>query len=296
MRRFILLCLLVLPVFAFAQRQVSDTIQISAVYSVTVIFKDPIQGIPNPGSAGVLIDKYDDYTLTIKADGKMLAELRRNDIPNTNLPVRTNNSFFNFILTYEKTPDRTFIGPDQYDPIYSYNSSQENQDTQTTPTVSSTLETTGANIYNDDYPMLKEMVKLDPDLSGVGLIDRQFKIALEVTNVWVDSTSLYFKIVMENLSSVPYDVNYFRYFNTYGRFSLKQSTEPIAEKEPTHQLVANFKRPIIDKEFVNIIVFDKFTLNKKEHFNIQVGEINGARQITVSISRDVLLSAKPLKL
>ncbi|MEM6525498.1 MAG: DUF4138 domain-containing protein [Bacteroidota bacterium] len=263
--------------------QVSDTIQISAFYDVTILFAENMTTEPSIGAAGIQKKQIDKRTLMIKADGKKMKQAGQKTLPNTNLTVHTQEGIFIFLLKYNGIPSRNFIRPTEYKPIFTFQSAtQENQ------SVNISQE------YNE-HSLLENLSYAGPELTGIGVYDRKFKMKIEVTNIWVDSTSVYFKIVLDNFSNIPYNVNYFRYFTTYGRYSFKQQTEPLEQKKPSDQLLANYNSPIVPEEqFTNVFVIDKFTLNKKEFFNIQVGEINGARQMTVSVSREVLLAAVPV--
>ncbi|MEM9298459.1 MAG: DUF4138 domain-containing protein [Bacteroidota bacterium] len=265
--------------------QVSDTIQISAFYDVTILFAENMTTEPSIGAAGIQKKQIDERTLMVKADGRKMKQAGQKTLPNTNLTVHTKEGIFIFLLTYNNIPSRNFIRPTEYKPIFTFQSA-----TQENPSIHPNQE------YNE-HSLLENLSNTEPKLTGIGVYDRKFKMRIEVTNIWVDSTSVYFKIVLDNYSNIPYNVNYFRYFTTYGRYSFKQQTEPLEQKKPSKQLLSDYDRPIVpDEQFTNVFIVDKFTLNKKEFFNVQVGEINGARQMTVSISREVLLTAVPIPL
>jgi hypothetical protein len=269
------------------KRQVSDTIQISFLYNVTILFESPLVGEPFFGSNSAIInERVDANTLMIKVDGQKMLNLESSRIPNTNMLVKTSTGIYNFILTYNKVPNRTFITPSDYQPIHVY-------------TKKETFEPkspTNPKAQTDSSKMLQQLKELNKSkhyFSDVGIIDSKLRMKMLMTNIWVDSTYIYFKVQIENLSSIPYDINYFHYVTTYGKFTLKRASDPIAEKTPVYQLVNPTGSSVAGgKEFINIVCFEKFTLSKLEYFNIQVGEVNGARQISIPISRKELFEAK----
>jgi hypothetical protein len=280
--------ILITSICGFSQQskpQVSDTVEISFLYNVTILFDSPLVGKPYFGSRTAIIEEIiDEKTLMVKVDGQQMLNLESSKIPNTNMLVKTKTGIYNFILTYKKTPSRTFISPGDYTPIHVY-SNVVNEETKIQKTMRS-----------DSLEIMNTLQKLNASkqyFSDLGLIDSKLRMKMQITNIWVDSLYIHFKIYIENSSSIPYDINYFHYVTTFGKFNIKRASDPINEKRPKFQLI-NPKGVTIPggKSFSNIVSFEKFTLNKNEFFNIQVGEINGARQISVPVSRKELFESK----
>jgi hypothetical protein len=280
----------------FAQKvQVSDTVQISYLYNVTILFEKPILEKPYFGSSvAVLWEKLDDRTLMVKVNGDKLREMKATTMPNTNMTVKTTDALYNFILTFKKEPNRTIISPSEYKPIHRYAVTQtaeikpeKRSEEQKKQDVQQAVSTDTTNTK-----LLKQLDQEKIDFYSLAVIDNKFKMTVMVTNIWVDSKYIYFKIRVQNEGSIPYDIDYLRYTTSIGRISLKQTSDPGIPKQPVFQLT-NPKNKVIKAHevFTNIAVFDKFTVDKGQFFNIQIGEIQGSRQLTVPINRKDFFSA-----
>lgn len=270
--------------FQGAIAQVSDTVEVSYLYNVSILFEQSIIDQPRFGSSVALVyDQPDKNTINIKADGQYMLENKQGSIPNTNMTVRTTNKLYNFILTYNKTPSRTIVTPDQYNAVYVYKEdpAPEQKELQENKEVA-------------DTALLSQLLYEPQAIYDIGHNASSIKMTLTVSNIWVDSDKIYIKYVLENHSAVPYDIEYFRYVSTYKKWSFNRSTDPINEFQPTAKLRGSRESVVAGEPYVDVISFKKFTLNKKEYLNIQIGEENGARLISTPISWSDLLSADPL--
>jgi hypothetical protein len=273
----------------FAQgSQVSDTVQVSFMYNVSILFDKPILDVPRFGSTlFIAYEKIDDRTLMLKVKGDVMLEKQVNSVPNTNMIISTADGIFNFILTFKKEPSRIWITSKEYKPIHSYSGIPTQQVREENPVITDSIAITRTIAQLDNEKV---------DFDGIGLIDNKLKIKMIVSNMWVDEKYNYFKIAIENLSSIPYEINYFYYFLSTEKYSLKQSTKPVIKKNVKYQLTEPENISIKPrKTFTNIIAIEKFTLAKGEYFNIQVGEVNGGRQILVPISRKDFFLAKNIQ-
>ena len=306
------LCTL-MPLTVQAQRQVSDTIQISYMYEVAVIFEEPLIKEPRLGSIKVAqYTQFDQRTVLLKSNGDEMTDKAVSRLPNTNLIIKTTKGIYNFILTFRKEPQHLFITPDQYQPVHVYKgesakserasanelavagtrSAHSNPDLD--PGFDSQQHGNISKSAKDVRVLLSGLNKRGQNLDGLAVQKNNFKMRMGITNIWVDNEHLYFKILIENYSAIPYDINYFRYVTTFGQWSLKRKPDPIDDKILVAEL-KEAKRPINPgKTFSNVIAISKFTLDKGQIFNIQVGEDNGARLISIPISRKDLLKAEPL--
>ena len=291
------------------QNQVSDTIQISYQYEVVLVFTEPISGVPRVGSAEVAKKtQLDDRTIILQSNAAEMKKKNVSTLPNTSLTVKTDKGLYYFILTYKLEPDNLVITPDRFQPVYTYSATKTEQ-----PAVQGDEEgkVVPDESYQDPLSMdesseteltSQELSKLLSTLNkkratSTQARPRQFnnlKMRMALTNIWVDRQNMYFKIVIENYSGIPYDINYFRYVITYSPWSLKQKSDPIEDKRPVGKLKATDQTIISGRSFSNIIAIKKFTLDKGQYFNIEVGEENGARKMAIPISRKVLINAEPL--
>lgn len=264
--------------------QVSDTVEVSYLYNVSILFEQSIVDQPRFGSSVALVyDQPDKNTINIKADGQYMLEHKQGSIPNTNMTVRTTNKLYNFILTYNKTPSRTIVTPDQYNAVYVYKE-------ESTPEEKELPE----NKDIADTTLLSQLLYEPQAIYDIGHNASSIKMTLTVSNIWVDSDNIYIKYVLENHSAVPYDIEYFRYVSTYKKWSFNRSTDPITEFQPVAKLRGSRASIVEGEPYIDVISFKKFTLNKKEYLNIQVGEKNGARLISTPVSWSDLLAADPL--
>ena len=283
----ILIIFILSSFISFCQgQQVSDTIQISYLYNVTVLFDTQIKDDPYFGSGNIVkYEKLDDYTLMIKANGAEMQRRGVSKIPNSNMTVKTEKGIYNFILTYKKVPSRTFISSDKFKPIHLYRLSQ----VEPKPI---NAKRNVVKKHTNITELLDKLSKKKQTTFNLGKIDSRNKTSVIITNVWVDDKYCYFKLMIENNSAIPYDIEYSRFFKSYGHWSIKQSTKPIEDVTPRFSLVNDENITIHeDKAYINVLVFNKFTLNKGEFFNIQVGETNGARQLLVPVDRKSLIKA-----
>lgn len=265
--------------------QVSDTIEISFLYNVTIIFSHDMIGKPYFGSNLAIVDEMiDERTLMVKVDGAAMLERGASSIPNTNMTIKTTEGIFNFILTYKKEPARIFVMPEEYHPIFKY-------------PVKEPLKL-AEPLINDSTRMLSTFASLDKEktyFDYLGLVDPKLRMKMQVTNIWVDETYHYFKVSIENQSSIPYDLNYIRYITTYGKYTFKQTSDTSTDMkaEFTNKPLEGVTIPA-SATFTFIFAVNKFTLDKNQYFNIKIGEINGARQVVVPVGRKDLFEAKPL--
>lgn len=263
--------------------KISDTVQISYLYNVTILFDSPLQGEPFFGSPILLTwEKLDAHTVLIKANGEKMQELGTSTIPNTNMTVKTQKALYNFLLTYEKEPDRIYISPQEYLPSHIYPKMEEIQP----------KEKESSNEIDTLVARLKGLYHANRNLSGIGIQHNKFKMLMEVTNIWADTEYLYFKVSVKNLSGISYDIDYWQFVTSYGKLNLKQSSDNIEDKKAVTSLNPMQHKIKPGETHENIFVFEKFSLDKKQEFNLVLGEINGARQITVPVERKTLLEAQ----
>lgn len=264
--------------------QVSDTIEVSYLYNTNIIFDEPLIRDPQFGSSVALTHSVPDkYTISLKADGTWMAREKKSSISNTNMNVRTESNLYNFIITYNKLPQKTTYTSNDYTPVYTYAEKE-----------SSTIEVTKAEEKEYATNETLEMLTFEPrDIFDVGSNASKFKMQMTVTNIWVDSANIYIKYIVENYSNVPYDIDYFRFVTTYKKWSFNRTTEPIDDHVPLMKLQNQPNATITRAEpYVDVIAFSKFTLNKREYLNIQLGESNGARLISVPVGQQDFLDAK----
>lgn len=288
------------------QNQVSDTIQISYQYEVVLLFNEPISGVPRVGSAEVAKKtQLDDRTIILQSNAAEMKKKNVSILPNTSLTVKTSLGLYYFILTYKLEPDTLVITPDRFQPVYTYSTTKTEQSiTQGDGEGKGVLNESFQDPLSEDTTekelTSKELFKLLSTLNkkrATLTVPRQFnnlKMRMALTNIWVDNQNMYFKIVIENYSGVPYDINYFRYVTSYGPWSFKQKSDPIEDKRPAGQLKDTDQTITSGRSFSNIIAIKKFTLDRGQYFNIEVGEENGARKMSIPISRKVLIKAEPL--
>lgn len=287
-RQILTLTLLILPFISLSQR-ISDTVQISYLYNVTILFDSEIQGEPKFGSgAAILSEKLDAQTLMIKVDGQTLQQLGKSSLPNTNMLIKTKKGIYNFILTYSKNLDNTFISPKDYKPIHLYSNEQDLKNQKQ-------IEEDSLKRIEKRDSLYSRLLNAKQNFVSLGVKNNKMKMTMLVPNIWVTDSLIYMKITLLNSGSVPYDIEYLRFVKTTGRFKLKNSSEYTDEIEPYYSLdeVEDYQVQT-DEEYHFIIAFDKFTLSKDEHFNIQIGEDNGGRQMVTSMKRDVILEAQKL--
>lgn len=292
--------------FAIGQQE-KDTILVSKGFTTVLIFDDPLLESIIGNSDEFLQDHSQSPNERIKSILKLSYNRAAKERANmTNLTVITESgSIHNFILKYSDSPGKL---------IWKIKSPSEEQRTERTDRVDS-LETVlplGHNygltkqvnsspnesekldklsegtsrrdsLYNldrDEYYRLKSYYLRfnDPDIKLN--YSYQGKLSLHLLGVYYDREEIYMHLKVENGNTIDLDIDFLEYYiRPYKR---KGITVADTQVFPLY----NYKEPSSVKgkgEAYFVVVFNKFTLDEKLRFHVEMKESRGARSLDLSI-------------
>lgn len=291
-------CLSLISISGYGQT--SDSIQVSYLSKVMVVFTEPIVGNPVIGSMLANVEKRDDFTLIIEGNAEIIQKLNGR-VPPTNLLVKTTNSYYNFYVEYNKYPSRHIVTPDGYKAIYTSDTPQKNE--SVVGTTKTPMET-GVRNEPVKTPLVSggfgkvpvdRLMKLDSSKSDLifGGMYSGSRLFFTVSNMWVDSDYLYVRVSIENKASSPYDIDYFRFVLSDGKWGTNKKNTPRLEEKDVFDRLNEVRIQIeAGSTYTNVFVFEKFTLYKGQYFNVQVGEVDGGRKATINMSRSDMFRTK----
>jgi len=136
---------------------------------------------------------------------------------------------------------------------------------------------------------------------GIAAGKRQFhhptvkngKVSLSLANIWVKDDYLFFRLILTNHSSIPYDLALTKYYerdNTNG----KRTSIVEIEKQPFYTYESGGDRTPAGARQSVVIVFSKFTIADNKHLAIELLELNGDRQLSLKIKGSKITAARPL--
>ncbi|MEP2469912.1 hypothetical protein, partial [Ekhidna sp.] len=219
-------CVFLVFATSVAKGQYSDSIKVSHLAKVMVVFSEPIEGSPVPGSAVVTVIKVDDKTLLLEANSEKVSSIVRagKKVPPTNLLVTAGRSYYNFFVTYSRELQQHLVSPEMYKPIY----------TSPEPVVKEYGGVTDSRGYEPSYDnpdtflsddLLSELDSAKERIIYGGRYG-DVKLFFAVTNLWVDEKKLYVRVKVKNESSTPYKIEYFRFFISDTKWSTSKKNTP----------------------------------------------------------------------
>lgn len=119
------------------------------------------------------------------------------------------------------------------------------------------------------------------------------KIKLELKGVYINQDKLYFLIGLRNKSNITYNIQSFL-FSIVNKQSKKNVSEQTIEIEPI-ETKNKIETLGVNKEEVLVFTFDKFTIDEKKMFKIEIFEDKGERSLQFNITSDIITSAKTIK-
>lgn len=230
-------------------------------------------------------------------DNKILLQAKEEHFDETNLIVELiDGSVYAFDLVYNNSPKMTLhiIKSDIASYVPEHKLQVENQQpisnnapTQNSKSVRESEK--GKSLNPED---LCNRISKEPDyLKRIGLISK--KMFLYVGGIYVFDNKLYFKVHLKNVSSVPYDVDYYQFIIKNVKTGLSKSVSPRAEKViPVHVMEPENKTVGKDEILTIIYVFEKFTISENKKLYIEFWEKNGDRNLEIPIESIDILNAK----
>jgi hypothetical protein len=234
-----------------------------------------------------------DITYEIKGNMIILKAVKAN-FPETNLTViTTDNLCYSFLLLYNELPR---ISVFTADPLKA--KKLKNKPAVTTPketviinapdktqksTSQSLIKPTQKILVSRDSMIVRACKKLftgKPRFYDIAMVKSQ--MALSVSDIAADDSTIYIVVNIQNNSSVDYIIAFvnFQVFE-----SEKVYSKPVRNVVKRPVYIYNQKDIIKEQSSEKIIYsFDKFALAKNQDLYLELGEKNGTRMFTVTIS------------
>ena len=121
----------------------------------------------------------------------------------------------------------------------------------------------------------------------IGRIKKQYQgIALSIENIVFDKEELYFVVLIENASSLDYDLNFLNLSIQTRKKGKKKSLQSIYQ-EPSFKY--NLPTKIKENQTVRLVyVVPKFSISDERHVILELNEINGERNLKLKVSDDII--------
>jgi len=273
--KFVLLLLSIfISINIYSQSQIKDTIKVSFTKSVYLIFSNDIK--TDFGSEEIFV-KTEQNKITIQAGVENFEE--------TNLLVHENDIYYMFIIKYDNKPTKF---------IYDY----QNNKTKTNAIIDSyqskLMKT--EQIKNDSLKNLYEkncQIALNKKQEFYDIAIKKGNVYFVVSNLFIKDNSYYYKLDLINNSNIKYDIDY---YDIYIRKKQK-----LLKNSPTQDIIVEKKylynyKPVVERKSSNsfIIVTDKYTIDNRNEFIIELFEKEGDRHLKVVFNENDLLRVKPL--
>ncbi len=111
------------------------------------------------------------------------------------------------------------------------------------------------------------------------------EIYIWLRNVFIDKDDLYFQFKMENKTTVDFDIDLINYYIAT-KYKTKGSNQETQIKPIYKYLEPSKVKGLKNQSFM--LVFKKFSLEKKSVFRITLKEDNGARIINLDVERNLI--------
>lgn len=272
MKYFIITILLFFnSVFLFAQ----DTIPSSDLNTAYLVFPTTINLI-DIGNPNEYYGKIQDKVLLIKAK-------KQNALMST-LLVRSGDSFFHYMLKFEKEP-KTYY--------FDFSKEKEKTDAEESPTTNSgakvEVPTTAINLKNMQSKV-DSIVNIKGEYNTLGVLSDYLQAA--VTVIRNDKENTYIKIVIKNLSSLPYKFDFisFQYFQVMKKGSLKKTKNAPLDVFPIIYPKANE----ISANSTSVVGYaiPQFGLANNGYLVVSFREKKGDRVLKIKIESGIIQGAK----
>lgn len=124
--------------------------------------------------------------------------------------------------------------------------------------------------------------------------DKEGNIKAELNNVLINEGSFYFKLRLSNRSSIPYDIDFIRFYIR----DLKAAKRTVTQEEeiyPDAVLGQESGSIATAGRLMKIFRLNKFTLPDDKALFIELYEKNGARHMNLKVSRSDIENARTVR-
>ena len=224
------------------------------------------------------------------------------DLPKSNITVKTvDGRYYSLILEYKKD-----IPTEDLNKFITIKEAINNTSVTDQPTdikkqvkkvdlipVKEEKKPTKSELKNDSIYTIIDKVYYDNGfIKSRNGFEKQ-KIRLELKGVYINNDKLYFLIGLRNRSNITYNIQSYL-FSIVNKQSKKNVSKQVINIDPIET------KNKIDILGVNqdenlVFVFDKFTIDDKKMFKIEIFEDKGERSLEFNITSDIITSAKSIQ-
>lgn len=119
-------------------------------------------------------------------------------------------------------------------------------------------------------------------------------INLYLKNLLYDEDVMYLVLGMENSSKLDYQIDYLHTYITQLKVAGESSATQDVAVEPIKVFDASENLISRHEGIVKVIAIERLTLERDRRLIIQMGEESGGRQVSIAISSEELITARPL--
>lgn len=123
---------------------------------------------------------------------------------------------------------------------------------------------------------------------------RNQNMCLRLLGLFEVNGIMYFKLSLDNGSSLSYTVDFCRFYSTDNK-KVKRTAEQEKEERPVYTSLDTSKAITGHGSLSFVYAIPQFTISDSKHLMIEVYERNGDRKLMLSIKGRELLKARPLK-
>lgn len=229
-------------------------------------------------------------------ENKVIIQSRADDISDSNVLVETDDGYnYSFILgsvinppkvTYVITPAMAFYRSTRFEKKLG---TSEIKESVGSPQGGTENQSTSSEIKS----LCKQIEVQSTDATGLAKVDKRMTIF--VGGIYVHQDKLFFKVLLQNESTVAYDIDLISFAIEQGAGNVKKTAvEKPKFKDPEYILNGEDKKIVRGKVSVFVFVFEKFTFDKKETLFCEVWEAGGKRKIRLPIPLNKILNAKTI--
>lgn len=233
------------------------TIQIGYSKTTSIVFPYSIKSI-DKGSSDVLVQK------AKGVENMLLIKSAKQNFFQTNLTVVTSDGkLYVFVMIYnEECPDLSVkaVNTTATDEEILFSLENKNQ---------KEIEQTASLV-------LSKMKKTS------GLKTSKFQMRFKVNGIFIYQDILYLRVVLENKSSINYDIDQFRFFIRDQKKSKRTASQEI-EIQPLYTTSSSEVIPNMS-EVTKVYALEKFTIPENKCLTIQLMEKNGGRHLEININ------------
>ena len=143
------------------------------------------------------------------------------------------------------------------------------------------------NSSNMNFQDIETLAKflIHRPIKTIDFFDTNSKVTIRLKGLYYNDNNIYFSFSLRNRSNTLYDLRFVNY-NITDSYNKSSSNQSPASKPILLYNQPNHIQPRANHDFV--VVFKKFTLDKKRAINIKIEEEKGNRKLSLLIPSDII--------